>query len=146
MANINNTISGDIIGIAISTVLDTPVWKDIVCSMGTTSATFGTEGGATVVTRCGVARSAGRSSNSVAFEGLHNKTITSGSEVSANELAAIKQAGQTIRVRIQATDTPANYYREAQAVLGDYSEDSPVGDFVTFRGTFNVQGDFDLVP
>lgn len=146
MADVNNSVFGSVVTLAISTNLVTPAYKDIVCSTGNIGLASTSEGGATVVTRCGVAKAPGRAGYNITFEGLHNTAVTSGSEVSANELAALNDSKAKFLARVQDETTPANYYRQGTGTISDYSEDAAVDGFVTFRGTIEISGVLDLVP
>lgn len=145
MADVNNSVFGSVLTIAISTNLVTPAWKNIVCSTGRIGVDGTTEGGSTVTTRCGTARSAGRAGYTIPFEGLHNKTVSSTTEVSANDIAALFQNGTQIRVRIQDEGTPANYYREGTGLITEFADGGEADGFVTFSGSIAISGNLDLI-
>ena len=143
MADVNDSLYGDVIGIAISTDLETPAYKDIVCSSGDINVTGSTEGGATVVTRCGIAKAPGRAGWVISGEGVHNSNVAALTEMSANELAVLFQAKTPVLVRVQHT-TPASYYRQGQGTITDYEEVSSVDGFITFTFTIDISGDLDV--
>jgi predicted secreted protein len=144
MADVNDSLGGEVVFLAISTDLVTPAYKNVVCSSGDIGVAGSTEGGATANTRCGVAKGGGRSSWQITGEGVHNTNIAALTEVSANEMAALFQNRTSVLVRVQDETTPANYYRQGQGKITEYEETSNVDGFVTFSFTIEIAGDLDL--
>ncbi len=105
MADINNKISSNDVLIAIATNLVTPVYKDVVCGQ---DINIDWSKDVTVLrTKCGVAKSAGTPSITITGTGIANHT-PGGTELSADDLAAIMQGTTDVKVRVQDQTTPAN--------------------------------------
>lgn len=144
MATLSNSVNGVDVLLSISTNTVTPAYKAIVCSSGDFGLDSTTEGAATVVTRCGTAKAPGSAAYSIKFEGVHNTSISSGSELSGNQLIALNESKATILWKLEDSITPANYYRQSTGFISAYSETSPVDGYTRFTGTIEVTGDIDL--
>lgn len=142
MADINDKIASNDVLLAISTNLDTPAYKDVVCGQ---DINIDWSKDVTVLrTKCGVAKSAGEPSITITGTGIAN-TSPGGTELSADELAAIMQGTADVLVRIQDETTPANYYRQGQGLMTAYGEDAALDGSVTFDFTIEISGSLDLV-
>ncbi len=143
MALTSNGIVGKTVILSISTDLTTPAYKAVVCSSDDITLSGGTEAATTIVTRCGTAKTAGTPSYSLNFAGLHNSLVTAASELSGNELAALKASGASFLWKM-AGAVPADFYRQGTGVLGTYDETAPMDGFARFSGTIEVSGVVDL--
>jgi len=143
MADLTNNISSNITGLWISTALDTPVWKEIVC--GTDVSLDGSADITTTSTKCGTAKSKGSMSWSMSGSGVANHSPDS-DELSADELIEIAQGTAQVLIRWQDNTTPANFYRSSTAHITAYTENAPEGGTVEFDFTAELQGNIDLTP
>lgn len=130
------------IGIFISTNTVTPALKEIVCGENI-RISFAMDV-KKKNTKCGVLKSTSVPDYSMDFTGAANTTPTSGSEISAQELATIADAGDAIYVVVKHRADPTKYYRQGIGYLSKYDEDIPEGDLVSFSGTIDITGAIDL--
>jgi hypothetical protein len=144
MADVNDSMFGSVVGVAIATDLVTPVYKDVVCSKDDIGVNGTTTGGQEIATRCGVYKAAGTAGWQIVGSGVGNKVL-SGTEMSINEMAALFQSKDPFLVRVQDNDTPANYYRQGQGTMSDYKETSSQDGIIAFDFTIDISGDLDLV-
>ncbi len=142
MAETVDKINSNDVLIAISTNLDTPDYKDIVC--GQDIDISWSKDVTTVKTKCGTAKTAGEPSVTITGTGMAN-TDPESDEMSANDLATIMQGTTDVLVRIQDDTTPANYYRQGQGLMTGYNESAPLDGAVTFDFTIEVSGALELV-
>lgn len=144
MADVNNSIDGKVVLLAISTNIVTPAYKDVVCSQGDIGVNGTLTGGSEIPTRCGLKRAPGTAGWEVSGSGVAN-TVLSTDEMSINEMAALFQSQASFLVRVQDDTTPANYYRQGQGTLSDYKETSSIDGVVGFDFTVAISGELDLV-
>lgn len=143
MANVNNSIDGKVVTLAISTDTVTPSYKNVVCSKDDIGVSGTVSGASEINTRCGVRKSAGTAGWEITGSAVANTTL-SGTEMSHNEVAALFQTQASFLVRVQDEGTPANYYRQGQGVLSDYKETASIDGVVGFDFTIAISGDLDL--
>jgi predicted secreted protein len=142
MADVANKIASNNVLVAISTALDTPDYKDIVC--GQDVSIDWSKDITTLRTKCGVIKSAGEPSVTISGTGVANHTPDTG-ELSADELAGIMQGDTDVLIRVQDDTTPANYYRQGRGIMTAYAESADLDGSVTFDFTIEVSGELDLV-
>jgi predicted secreted protein len=141
MADASDKINSNEVLLAISTNLDTPDYKDVVC--GQDIDIDWSKDITTLKTKCGTVKAAGEPSVTITGTGVANHT-PGGTEISADEIAAIMQGSADVLVRVQDDTTPANYYRQGQGTMTAYSESAPLDGAVTFDFTIEVSGSLDL--
>jgi len=142
MASTSNSVTGNVLGLWISTNLTVPAWKEIVC--GTDIGLDGSKDVTTTRTKCGVIKSAGDTSWTITGSGVANHTPLTG-EVSADELIAVMQGTTDVLVRYQDDTTPANMYRGGQGIMTAYSENAGTDDPVVFDFTIELNGALTIV-
>lgn len=142
MANAADKISSNDILLAISTNLESEDFKDVVC--GQDIDIDWSKDITTLKTKCGTVKAAGEPSITITGTGVANHS-PGGTEVSADEIAAIMQGNSDVLVRVQDETTPANYFRQGQGTMTAYSESAPLDGALTFDFTIEVSGSLDLV-
>lgn len=143
MADAANKISSNDVLLAISTNLETPAYKDVVC--GQDIDIDWSKDITTLKTKCGTVKAAGEPSVTITGTGVAN-TTPGGSEISADDIAGIMQGNSDVLVRVQDETTPANYYRQGQGTMTAYSESAPLDGAITFDFTIEVSGSLELAP
>lgn len=141
MGDVNNKIAGNLVGVYISTNLETPDWKEIIC--GQDASLDGSKDVTTTKTKCGVIKTASDPSWSFSGSGILNHTPGAG-ELSADELIAILQGDTDVLVKLEYATDDSLYYREGQGVMTAYGEASNTDDPVSFTYTIEVSGDLTL--
>lgn len=142
MADVNNKIAGNLVGVWVSTNLVTPDWKEIVC--GQDANLDGSKDVTTTKTKCGVIKTASDPSWSFSGSGILNHT-PGAAELSSDELIEILQGDTDVLVKLEYATDDTLYYREGQGVMTAYSETSDTDNPVSFDYTIEVSGDLTLV-
>ena len=142
MANAADKINSNDVILSISTDLESEDFKDVVC--GQDIDIDWSKDITTLKTKCGTVKAAGEPSVTITGTGVAN-TNPGGSEISADEIAAIMQGSSDVLVRVQDENTPANYFRQGQGTMTAYSESAPLDGALTFDFTIEVSGALELV-
>lgn len=137
MANAADNIDGKLVVMSISTNLDTPSYKSVVCKVDNGLA--GTRNVQTVETACGTAK-AGGSPNYTVTGSLAANTNPGGTEMSADDLIALFESGDDFLFKL---DDGADYYRQGQGFFSAYNETANTGDVVRADYTIEVKGSVD---
>lgn len=143
MADVNNKIAGNLVAVEISTDLETPDWKEVVC--GQDASLDGSKDVTTTKTKCGTIKTASDPSWSFSGTGILNHTPGAG-ELSGDDLIEILQGDTDVLVRLTYATDNNLYYRQGQGVMTAYSETSNTDDPVSYDFTIEVSGDLTIVP
>lgn len=142
MGDVKNSIPGKLVGLFISTVLDVPVWKEVVC--GQDVGVEGSKDVTTVRTKCGVLKTAGDPSWNITGSGVANHT-PGATELSADELITILQGDTDVLVKLEHATDDAIYYRQGQGIMTAYSESAGESDPISFDFTIEISGNLTIV-
>lgn len=130
------------IAVMISTDLVTPAYKEAVC--GTDITLDGSVDINVVNTKCAKLKSISEPDYTISFGGVANTTPTTLSELSAQELALIFDAGDPVLVKLVHRTDPTKYYRQGQAYITSYTEDAPLDGVLSFDIEMGVDGVLDF--
>lgn len=141
-----NQVIADVLGLWYSTVLDTPVWIEIVC--GDAFSIAGSTDVNTKKTFCGVIKTVSPPDFTISGSGVANTAPDAGTQGSANEIMGLFQAQTPVKLKIAYRTGTSLIYRTTNgtAYLSSYNETYNVGEAVAFDFEFSVSEDFDLTP
>jgi hypothetical protein len=139
---VDNIDSEDVL-MSISTNLVTPAYSEIVCLIS--GGLSGSREVTTQTTRCGTAKSGG-SPNYTITGSLAVNSAPGGSEISADDLIALFDSGDSFLFKLAHATTPADYYRQGTGFFSSYNETASEKGMVTADFTIEVEGSLDLVP
>lgn len=133
-----NPLNGNLVNLYVDeSQTDVPDWRMVACL---TDTSFNGNGDTIdASSKCGQAKLAGQSNDSVDFEGFFELTPTS-AQVSYSALIEIYKA-KTLRHWKISTADGVDYYREFDGVLNPYTESLPYNDAASFTGTIDISGD-----
>jgi hypothetical protein len=143
MASPVDNIKADDVLLSISTNLVTPAYSTLVCLIN--GGLSGSRDVTTQSTRCGTAK-AGGAPNYTISGSLAANANPGGSEMSADDLIALFESGDSFLFKLAHASTPANYYRQGTGFLSSYNETANDKEMVTADFTIEVEGSIDITP
>jgi hypothetical protein len=144
MADVLDVVKGKDVLLSISTNTETPAYSVLVCQIN--GGLAGTRDVQTTTTKnCGTAKSGGSPNYTVTGTLLANTTPGVG-ELSADDLLALFESGDSFLFKFAHSTTPADLYRQGAGFFSSYSETYNDGENVSADFTIEVEGSLDLVP
>lgn len=113
-----------------------PVWKAVLCI-----SQNGLNGSDTEIngeSKCGADYAPGIIKWQAPIRGFYEKTPNGLTELSGQELINLYQAQQYHTWRMRNTDF--TYYRQFEAYLSGYTENTDLNTFAVFNGNLNIRG------
>lgn len=140
MANPVDNINADDVLLSISTNLVAPAYSTVVCLIN--GGLSGSREVTTQSTRCGTAKSGGAPNYTVTGS-LAANSAPGGSELSADDLIALFDSGDSFLFKLAHATTPADYYRQGTGFFSSYNETANDKEMVTADFTIEVEGSLD---